>query len=124
MTNKTIQFVPGATDAMRARAKTQYDKLLTEYGDFQVDCEAVDSMVSPIIPISTRIEIVNELGRAIWGLHPLLNSTRVDAYLPDMLRKLDAIVAWCDEGNEFDMWCDFDEATGEITFNDDIIKPF
>jgi hypothetical protein len=66
MTNKTIQFVPRATDAMRAYAKTQYDKLLTEYGDFQVDCEAVDSMVSPIIPISTRIEIVNDLGEAIW----------------------------------------------------------
>ena len=119
MTNKTIQFVPGTMDAMRVRAKTQYDKLLTEYGDFQVDCEAVDSMVSPIIPISTRIEIVNDLGEAIWGLHPLLNSTRAEAYLPDMIRRLDAIVAWCDEGNEFDMWCDFDEATGEITFPDD-----
>jgi hypothetical protein len=119
MTNKTIQFVPVATDALRARAKTHYDKLLTEYGDFQVDCEAVDSVVSPIIPISTRIEITNDLGRAIWGLHPLLDSTRAEAYLPDMLRRLDAIVAWCDDGNEFDMWCDFDEATGEITFSDD-----
>jgi len=117
MTNKTIQFVPGATDAMRAYAKTQYDKLLTEYSDFQVDCEAVDSMVSPIIPINTRIEITNDLGRAIWGLHPLLNSTRAEAYLPDMIRRLDAIVAWCDEGHEFDWWCEFDEATGKIAYH-------
>ena len=119
MTNKTIQFVPGSTDTMRAYAKTQYDKLLTEYGDFQVDCEAVDSMVAPIIPISTRIEITNDLGKAIWGLHPLLDSSRSDTYLPDMIRRLDAIVSWCDEGNEFDLWCEFDEATGEIMFPDD-----
>ena len=119
MTNKTIQFVPGATDAMRAYAKMQYDKLLTEYGDFQVDCEVVDDIVSAPIPTSTRIEITNDIGRAIWGLHPLLDSTRSDAYLLDMIDRLDAIVAWCDEGHEFDGWCEFDATTGEITFPDD-----
>jgi len=116
MTNKTVQFAPGASDAMRAYAKMQYDKLLTEYGDFQVDSEMVDDVVATVIPTSIRIEIVNDLGKAIWGLHPLLNSTRSDAYLPDVIRRLDAIAAWCDEGNEFDGCCEFNEALGEITF--------
>jgi hypothetical protein len=31
-----------------------------------------------------------------------------------MIRRLDAIVRWCDAGNEFDIWCEFDEAMGEI----------
>ena len=119
MTNKTVQFAPGATDAMREYAKTQYDKLLTEYRDFQVDSEIVDDIVSAPISTRTRIEITNDLGRAIWGLHPLLDSTRCDAYLLDMIDRLDAIVAWCDEGHEFDGWCEFDATTGEITFPDD-----
>ena len=45
-----------AVEWMRMHAKAQYDKLLTgPYGIFQVDSEAVDSMVAPTIPLSTRI---------------------------------------------------------------------
>ena len=115
MTNTTPQFITEAIDTMRIHAKSQYDKLLTgPYGIFQVDCEAVDDMVAPTIPQSTRIEITQDLGKAIWGLHPLLNSPRAELFLPEMIRRLDAIVRWCDAGNEFDIWCEFDEATGEI----------
>ena len=100
---------------MRMHAKAQYDKLLTgPYGIFQVDSEAVDSMVAPTVPQSTRIEITQDLGRAIWGLHPLLDSPRAERFLPEMIRRLDAIVRWCDAGNEFDIWCEFNEAMGEI----------
>ena len=115
MTNTTPQFITEAMDTMRMHAKAQYDRLLTgPYGDFQVDSEAVDNMVETIIPQSTRIEITQDLGKAIWGLHPLLNSPRAELFLPEMIRRLDAIVRWCDAGNEFDIWCEFDEATGEI----------
>ena len=115
MTNTTPQFITEAMDTMRIHAKSQYDKLLTgPYGDFQVDSEAVDNMVETIIPQSTRIEITQDLGKAVWGLHPLLNSPRADLFLPEMIRRLDAIVRWCDAGNEFDIWCKFDEAMGEI----------
>ena len=120
MTNTTPQFVTEAMDAMRMHAKEQYERLLTgPYGIFQVDSEAVDSMVAPTIPQSTRIEITQDLGRAIWGLHPLLDSPRAELFLPAMIRKLDAIVRWCDAGNEFDIWCEFDDATGEIAANAD-----
>lgn len=119
MTNTTPQFITEAIDTMRIHAKSQYDKLLTgPYGDFQVDCEAVDAMVASTIPQRTRIEIAQDLGKAVWGLHPLLNSPRADLFLPEMIRRLDAIVKWCDSGNEFDIWCGFDEATGEIIFPD------
>ena len=120
MTNTTPQFITEAMDTMRMHAKAQYDKLLTgPYGVFQVDCEAVDSMVAPTVPQSTRIEITQDLGRAIWGLHPLLDSPRAVRCLPEMIRRLDAIVKWCDAGHEFDIWCEFDEETGDIIFPDD-----
>ena len=115
MTNTTSQIVTEAVEWMRMHAKAQYDKLLTgPYGDFHVDSEAVDNMVETVIPQSTRIEITQDLGRAAWGLHPLLNSPRAERFLPEMIRRLDAIVRWCDAGNEFDIWCEFNEATGEI----------
>jgi hypothetical protein len=120
MTNTTPQFVTEAMDAMRMHAKDQYDRLLTgPYGVFQVDCEAVDDMVAPMIPQSTRIEIAQDLGKAVWGLHPLLDSPRVELFLPEMIRRLDAIVKWCDAGHEFDIWCEFDDATGEIALDAD-----
>ena len=120
MTNTTPQFVTEEMDTVRVHAKEQYDRLLTgPYGDFQVDCEVVDDMVASKIPQSTRIEIAQDLGKAIWGLHPLLNSPRADIFLPEMIRRLDAIVKWCDAGHEFDIWCEFDEATGDIIFPDD-----
>jgi hypothetical protein len=39
--------------------------------------------------------------------------------LEDIIRHLDAIVEWCDAGNELDYYCQLDETTGKIRYNGD-----
>ena len=112
---KKIQFIPGAVDAMREYAAAQYNMLLFEYGDFQIDCDVVDSVVEQCIPQRIRCAVANDAGEAIWGLHPIIASNRVtESMLTDMIARLDAIVEWADGGNEFDYYCRFDEVSGKI----------
>ncbi len=124
MQTKKIQFIPGAVDAMREYAAKQYDNLLTNYDTFQIDDEYMDSIISKeCVPQRIRIAVANDAGEAIWGLHPFIASERVtDSMLGEIIERLDAITKWCDDGNEFDYYCEFDATTGAVRYeggNDD-----
>jgi len=116
---KKIQFIPGAVDAMREYAAAQYNKLLLEYNDFQVDCEVVDAIVEQCVPQRIRCAVANDAGKATWGLHPIISSNRVtEDVLAEMIDRLDAIVDWANEGHEIDYYCKYNEVTKAIWFND------
>ena len=111
-----------AMDIMRDHAANQYDNLLTNYDTFQVDDEYLDQYVAECLPQRIRNAVTNDAGKAIWGLHPFINSKRVTyTKLGEIIERLDAITKWCDAGHEFDYYCVYDEATGKIRFegNDD-----
>jgi len=113
-----------AVSMMREYAATQYDKLLTQYGDFQIDDEYMDNIIADeCVPQSIRNAVANDAGEAIWGLHPFIASEHVTySVLAEMIQRLDAITKWCDDGNEFDYYCEFDANTGAVRYeggNDD-----
>ena len=109
-----------ATNTMREHASKQYEKLLLEYDVFQIDDEYLDGMIEELVPIRVLNAIANDHGKAIWGLHPIIKSERVTAkVLEDIVRHLDAIVEWCDAGNELDYYCVYDAATGKIRYTGD-----
>ena len=106
-----------ALDILREHAANQYDNLLTNYDTFQVDDMYLDEYVAECIPQRIRNAVANDAGKAIWGLHPFIASKRVTyTMLGEIIERLDAITKWCDDGNEFDYDCVYDEATGEIRF--------
>lgn len=111
-----------AMDIMREHAANQYDNLLTNYNMFQVDDEYLDQYVAECLPQRIRNAVATDAGKAIWGLHPFINSKHVTyTMLGEIIERLDAITKWCDAGHEFDYYCVYDEATGKIRFegNDD-----
>jgi hypothetical protein len=109
-----------ATNTMREHASKQYEKLLLEYDVLQIDDEYLDGMIEELVPMRVLNAIANDQGKAIWGLHPIIKSERVTAkVLEDIVRHLDAIVEWCDAGNEFDYYCQLDETTGKIRYTGD-----
>ena len=118
MQTKKIQFIPGAVDAMREYAAAQYNKLLTEYGDFQVECEAVDNIVEQCVPQKIRCAVANDAGKATWGLHPIIASSRVtEDMLTEIIERLDALVDRADDGHEIDYYCKYNEVTKAIWFD-------
>jgi hypothetical protein len=118
-TKKKIQFIPGAVDAMREYAASQYNKLLMGYDDFQVDCEVVDGIVEQCVPQRIRCAVANDAGKATWGLHPIISSNRVtEDVLMEMIARLDALVDRADAGHEIDYYCEYNEVTEAIWFND------
>lgn len=118
MEDKKIIFSPGDMEGMRSHARSQYDRLLNidgKYGDYQVDSDVVDGFVEKCVPLEIRKDIVGDLGKAIWGVHPIIASERIsEAMLVHIIQRLDAIVEWAEDGNEFDFWCEYDETTGKI----------
>ena len=119
MQTKKIQFIPGAVDAMREYAATQYNKLLTEYDNFQVDCEVVDGIVEQCVPYRIRCAVANDAGEAICGLHPIIASSRVtEDMLTEMIERLDALVDRADDGHDIDYYCEYNEVTKAIWVND------
>lgn len=112
-----------AIDILREHAAKQYDNLLTNYDTFQVDDTYLDEYVAECLPQRIRNAVANDLGKAIWGLHPFIASERVTyAMLGEMIERLDAITQWCDSGEEFDIDCEYNEDTGKIHYtgnNDD-----
>ena len=109
-----------AVNTMREHAAKQYDRLLTEYDTFQIDDEYMDCMIAELVPADIRYSIAEDQGKSIWGLHPIIQSDRVTAeMLEDIVRHLDAIVEWCDAGNELDYYCQLDETTGKIRYTGD-----
>jgi len=109
-----------AVNTMREHAAKQYEKLLLEYDVFQIDDEYLDAMLEELVPMKIWNAIVHDQGKAIWGLHPIIKSERVTAeMLEDIVRHLDAIVEWCNAGNELDYYCVYDEATGKIRYTGD-----
>ena len=120
MQTKKIQFIPGAVDAMREYAATQYNKLLTEYDNFQVDCEVVDGIVEQCVPYRIRCAVANDAGEAICGLHPIIASSRVtEDMLTEMINRLDAIVDWAIDGHELNYYCEYNELTKSIKVDSD-----
>ena len=120
METKKIQFIPGAVDAMREYAAAQYNKLLTEYDGFRVDCEAVDNIVEQCVPQRIRCAVANDAGKPTWGLHPIIASNRVtEDILMEMIERLDAMVDWADDGRELDIWCSYDESIKMIRNDND-----
>ena len=116
---KKIQFIPGAVDAMREYAAAQYDKIL-ECDYSEVDYDVVDDVVEQCVPQRIRCAVANDAGEAIWGLHPIIASNRVtESMLMDMIARLDAIVEWVTEGNEFDYYCRYDSTTRAIRYEGD-----
>ena len=106
-----------ANNTIRDHAAKQYDKLLTEYDVLQIDDEYLDELLEKLVPMKILGAITNDLGKARWGLHPVIESKRTpDSVIEDIVRHLDAIVEWCDAGNEFDYYCQLDETTGKIRF--------
>ena len=120
MQTKKIQFIPGAVDAMREYAAAQYNKLLLEYDDFQVDCETVDGIVEQCVPQRIRCAVTNDAGKATWGLHTIIASNRVtEDVLVEMIARLDALVDRADEGHEIDYHCKYNEVTKAICFDNE-----
>jgi hypothetical protein len=118
MIAKKIQFIPGAVDAMREYAAAQYNQLLTEYDDFQIDCDVVDAIVEQCVPQRIRCAVATDAGKATWGLHPIIASSRVtEDVLMEMIDRLDALVDWADAGHEIDYYCEYNEVTKAIWFN-------
>ena len=106
-----------ALDILREHAANQYNNLLTNYDTFQVDDMYLDEYIAECIPQRIRNAVANDAGKAIWGLHPFIASERVTyTMLSEIIERLDAITKWCDDGNEFDSDCVYDEATGEIRY--------
>ena len=120
MQTKKIQFIPGAVDAMREYAATQYEKLLLNYDTFQINDEVVDGIVEQCVPQRIRCAVTNDIGKAIWGLHPIIASSRVtEDMLTEMIDRLDAIVDWADDGHELDYYCEYNEITKSIKVDSD-----
>ena len=112
---KKTQFIPGAVEAMAEHAVAQYQHLLCDFATFQVDDEYLDECIEELVPFDIRIAAGPRM-----GCRPLLESGGIpEDALTAIIARLDAVERWLNKGNEFDMWCDFDEATGEITFPDD-----
>ena len=77
METKKIQFIPGAVDAMREYAGAQYEKLLLNYDTFQINDEVVDDIVEQCVPHDILCAVSDDAGKATWGLHPIIASSRV-----------------------------------------------
>lgn len=120
MQTKKIQFIPGTMDAMREYAAAQYEKLLLNYDTFQINDEVVDGIVEQCVPQSIRCAVTNDIGKAIWGLHPIIASSRVsEDVLTEMIERLDAMVDWADDGHELDIWCSYNESIKMICIDND-----
>ena len=102
MTNKTIQFLPGDTDAMREYALTQYSRLMIDFGTFQIDDEYLDACIDESVPASIHSKIPR-MGSAPLIASELLTESMLDA----IIRRLDAVIAYAEDGEEFNMWCEF-----------------
>jgi hypothetical protein len=102
MTNKTIQFLPGDTDSMREYAVVQYIRLMIDFSTFQIDDEYLDACIDELVPA----DISNQISR--MGSAPLIASDMLtESMLDAIIRRLDAVVEFAEEGEEFDMWCEF-----------------
>lgn len=102
MTNKTIQFLPGDMDAKREYAVTQYGRLMIDFGTFQIDDEYLDACIDELVPA----DISKQISR--MGSGPLITSDLLtESILDAIIRRLDAVVAYAETGEEFNMWCEF-----------------
>ena len=120
MQTKKIQFIPGAVDVMREHAAAQYEKLLLNYNTFQINDEVVDGIVEQCVPRDILCAVSDDAGKATWGLHPIIASTRVTKdILTEMIERLDAMVDWADDGHELDIWCSYDESIKMIGIDND-----
>ena len=120
METKKIQFIPGTIDAMREYAAAQYEKLLLNYDTFQINDEVVDGIVEQCVPQRIRCAVANDAGKATWGLHPIIASSRVtEDVLTEMIERLDAMVDWADDGHELDIWCSYNESIKMICIDND-----
>ena len=105
---KKTQFIPGAVEAMAEYAVAQYTKLLTGYDTFQVDDEALDAAIEELVPQKIQIAANEARGCASFGCRPLLESGLLtEAKLKRIIDRLDAIMEWVEDGNEFSIWCEF-----------------
>ena len=112
---KKTQFIPGATEAMAEYAVAQYVKLLTGYDTWSVDDEALDVAIEELIPLKVWSAAAEVIGHATMGCRPLLESGLLtEAKLQRIIDRLDAIVEWVEDGNEFSMWCEFRKSAGRV----------
>jgi hypothetical protein len=108
MKNKKIQFIPGDTEAMAEYAVAQYSKLLTGYDTFQIDDEALDSAIEELVPQRIRSAVTDAIGCASWGCRPLLESGMLtEEMLQKIIARLDAVVEYAEDGEEFTIWNNF-----------------
>ena len=102
MTHKTIQFLPGDVEAMREYALKQYSRLMIEFDTFQIDDEYLDACIDELVPQAISAQIPR------MGSAPLIASDLIPEWvLGAIIRRLDAVVAYAETGEEFDMWCEF-----------------
>jgi hypothetical protein len=117
MTNKTIQFLPGDTEAMAEYAVAQYSKLLTGYDVFQIDDEALDASIEELVPQRIRIAVNEAIGHASFGCRPLLESGMLtEKQLQKIIARLDAVIEFAEDGEEFTIWNEFrTNKAGKVT---------
>jgi hypothetical protein len=103
MTNKTIQFLPGDTATMREYAVKQYSRLMIDFDTFQIDDEYLDACIDELVPQAISAQIPR------MGSAPLIASDLVPEWaLGAIIDRLDAVVAYAETGEEFNMWCEFE----------------
>ena len=117
MKNKTIQFIPGDTEAMAEYAVARYSKLLTGYDVFQIDDEALDSAIEELVPQRIRVAVNEARGCASFGCRPLLESgILTEKMLLKIIARLDAVVEYAETGEEFTIWNEFrTNKAGKVT---------
>ena len=92
---------------MREYAVMQYGRLLMDFNTFQIDDEYLDSCIEQLVPVMTRIAITQESGLRM-GVRPLLESKLLtEKMLLKIIARLDAVVEYAEEGEEFTMRNEF-----------------